>query len=59
VDRIILWKTLDKVTVDAVITAAIYSVSLELGECRQGKVLHVQNTMFSVIVFCLEVGVLM
>jgi hypothetical protein len=52
-------KTLDNYTVGAVIIAAIYSVSLELGECSQGKVLHAQNTVFSVIIFCLDGGVLM
>jgi hypothetical protein len=52
-------KTLDNFTVGAVVIAAIYSISLELGECSQGKVVHVQNPVFSVIVFCLEVGVLM
>jgi len=52
-------KALDNSTVGAVIIAAIYSASLEHGECSQGKVVHVQNTVFSVIFFCLEVGVLM
>jgi hypothetical protein len=52
-------KTLDNFTVGSVIIADTYSVSLELGECSQGKVVHLPNTVFSVIIFCLEVGVLM
>jgi hypothetical protein len=42
--------SLTTLTVGAVIISAIYSVSLEFGECSQGKVVHVHKTVFSVII---------